>query len=249
MTIKPWEKRVEAQAYSQFVKEGYSLVHAAMMEELADLRAYAEQLERDLHATKFACSDLRRDVEQLERERDALREALQNVRDYRTDVDDTIAARSMRLYADMALTEPSQSPQPVGAVVAIPKPRGWLTGHEGDKGYMEFTRHYDQAKKECDEYNAYERSYSNSDYEDRVPEPLFSEDQMRAALAAQTPAQQSAIDAKARVSAYIQRRKNARKIDIESIHAFDMSPEGGIELLLSDLEALLAAAPSQQAAA
>jgi hypothetical protein len=46
------------------------------------------------------------------------------------------------------------------------------------------------------------------------------------------------LQAVARVRAYIERRKKARGTDIEHIHGFDVGPEGGIELLLSDLELL-----------
>lgn len=43
-----------------------------------------------------------------------------------------------------------------------------------------------------------------------------------------------------RVAAYIARRKKDKGNDVEHIHVFDFGPEGGIELLLSDLEALVA---------
>ena len=49
-------------------------------------------------------------------------------------------------------------------------------------------------------------------------------------------------DAHARVTAYLDRRAKATQRDSESIHAFDMGPDCGIELLVSDLRAILAAA-------
>ena len=43
-----------------------------------------------------------------------------------------------------------------------------------------------------------------------------------------------------RLRAYSQRRKKARGLDIEHIHSFDMSPDGGFELLLSDIDGAVA---------
>ena len=54
-------------------------------------------------------------------------------------------------------------------------------------------------------------------------------------MTTQTEALKLAID---RIGNYIERRKSARGIDIESIHAFDLSVDGGFELRLSDLELL-----------
>jgi hypothetical protein len=50
-------------------------------------------------------------------EDEVMRDALLNIRDYRTDVDDTIAARSMRFYAEMALASQPAKPADVGGVV------------------------------------------------------------------------------------------------------------------------------------
>ncbi len=52
-------------------------------------------------------------------------------------------------------------------------------------------------------------------------------------MTTQTEALKLALD---RIGNYIERRKSARGIDIESIHAFDLSVDGGFELRLSDLE-------------
>jgi hypothetical protein len=42
-----------------------------------------------------------------------------------------------------------------------------------------------------------------------------------------------------RLRAYSQRRKIARGLDVEHIHTFDACPEGGINLLLSDVDGAL----------
>lgn len=43
-----------------------------------------------------------------------------------------------------------------------------------------------------------------------------------------------------RIKAYSKRRKAAKAIDIEHIHSFDVSPDGGFELLLSDVDGAIA---------
>lgn len=50
-----------------------------------------------------------------------------------------------------------------------------------------------------------------------------------------------------RVRQYLERRQRARGIDVEEIHAFDVSLEGGFFLRVSDLEALLSAVTEPQA--
>lgn len=45
-----------------------------------------------------------------------------------------------------------------------------------------------------------------------------------------------------RIAAYIERRKKAHVTDVQCIHAFYLGPDGGFELLLSDIEALMAQA-------
>jgi hypothetical protein len=49
-----------------------------------------------------------------------------------------------------------------------------------------------------------------------------------------------------RIRQYLERRQRARGIDVEEIHAFDASPEGGFFLRVSDLEALLSAVTAPQ---
>lgn len=44
-----------------------------------------------------------------------------------------------------------------------------------------------------------------------------------------------------RVTAYLERRRNAWGTDFEHIHGFDVGPDCGVELLASDLEAILEA--------
>ncbi|MEN9885566.1 MAG: hypothetical protein RL758_144 [Pseudomonadota bacterium] len=70
-----------------------------------------------------------------------------------------------------------------------------------------------------------------------VPKQVAAE-ALAAHDAAQAPAEAHG-EAPARVAAYIQRRKQAKCIDVEYIHGFDVGPDGGFELRLSDLEALL----------
>lgn len=48
-----------------------------------------------------------------------------------------------------------------------------------------------------------------------------------------------------RVEEYIARRKKSRGIDIEHVHGFDVGPDCGVELLLSDIEAIISAAAPQ----
>jgi len=48
-----------------------------------------------------------------------------------------------------------------------------------------------------------------------------------------------------RVEEYIARRKKSRGIDVEHVHSFDVGPDCGVELLLSDIEAILSAAAPQ----
>lgn len=54
-------------------------------------------------------------------------------------------------------------------------------------------------------------------------------------------------DAVSRLQAYIERRKKARAIDIEVIHAFDTGPDCGVDLLLSDIETVVATALAAKA--
>lgn len=50
-----------------------------------------------------------------------------------------------------------------------------------------------------------------------------------------------------RIQQYLERRQRARGIDVEEIHAFDGSLDGGFFLRVSDLEALLSAVTERQA--
>lgn len=94
----------------------------------ADLRAYAEQRDKlladSVERQAYDALALERDryralAEQRDKRVALLEDALLNIRDYRTDMDATIQARSMRFYAEMALSDvPTQVSQPVGAVVA-----------------------------------------------------------------------------------------------------------------------------------
>lgn len=59
----------------------------------------------------------------------------------------------------------------------------------------------------------------------------------------------SVAAAAARISTYLERRRKARGIDIEDIHAFDASPDGGVYLRASDLETLASAMASGSPAA
>lgn len=43
-----------------------------------------------------------------------------------------------------------------------------------------------------------------------------------------------------RMKAYSTRRNTAKGIDVEHIHGFDVSPDGGFELLLSDVDGAIA---------
>lgn len=43
-----------------------------------------------------------------------------------------------------------------------------------------------------------------------------------------------------RIAAYIERRKKSRGLDIEHVHGFDLGPNEGVELLLSDIETIVA---------
>lgn len=43
-----------------------------------------------------------------------------------------------------------------------------------------------------------------------------------------------------RIKAYIERRRKARGLEFNGIHGFDVSPSGGFELTVSDIEALIA---------
>ncbi|MBV8060800.1 MAG: hypothetical protein JO253_04660 [Alphaproteobacteria bacterium] len=47
--------------------------------------------------------------------------------------------------------------------------------------------------------------------------------------------------ARQRIADYIERREKTAQLDIEHIHSFDLGPDCGVELLLSDLKALVAA--------
>lgn len=42
-----------------------------------------------------------------------------------------------------------------------------------------------------------------------------------------------------RIKAYIERRKKCHSLDIEHVHGFDLGPNEGTELLLSDIESLV----------
>lgn len=43
-----------------------------------------------------------------------------------------------------------------------------------------------------------------------------------------------------RIKEYVERRKKSAQTHIDSIHAFDLGPSEGVELRLSDIEALIA---------
>jgi len=208
--IKPW-----------WVREGYSSDPGAHLTreyardcETSELRAYAEQLERerdesqqDKQQLETYQLELLERAQVLERERDALKQRLEVSEAQAADLRQALSQRL--------------SPQPVGAVVA-----------------------FEKAAQACNQ----QADGTNGAYRSACLQCADAVRELRdAALAAQTPAQQGVIDANTRVSAYIQRRKKARGLDIESIHGFDVSPTEGVELLLSDLETLLAAAPSPEA--